>query len=167
MLAPNGVPARPLDIDELITVVRLTAEHVGRWRFPLRFPIASRWRTRLGGHDNLDVWLQTWPTGEATQLHDHGNSAAAYTVIAGSLLEVRVRRPGQQIRSVVQVGESVWVPPRVVHDVTNIRRTPAVSIHAYSPPLQEMTFYRAGATGLTPLRRQVPTTPGWEGRHVG
>ena len=167
MLGQYGVPTRPLDIDELVTVVRRISADTGRWRPLLRFPPESRWWAQLHGDDNLDVWLETWPAGQATALHDHGDSAAAYTVVAGSLVEIRVRPAGQQIRSVIPAGESVWVPPRVVHDVANARRTPAVSIHAYSPPLREMTYYASGPRGLTAVRRQVSTTPGWEMSDVG
>ncbi|MGZ4618312.1 MAG: cysteine dioxygenase [Frankiaceae bacterium] len=167
MLTGHGAPARPLDIDELVAVVRLIAKDTRRWRPRLRFPPHSRWWSRLHGDDTLDVWLETWPAGEATELHDHGRSAAAYTVLAGSLTEIRLRPAGQEIRSVVPAGKSVWVPPRTLHDVTNAGSTPAVSIHAYSPPLQEMTFYRFGPGGPVPIRRQAPTTPGWEMSDVG
>ncbi len=167
MLTGQVVPARPLDIDELVAVVRLLAKDTRRWRPLLRFPPHSRWWSRLHGDDTLDVWLETWPAGEATELHDHGDSAAAYTMLGGSLTEIRVRSSGQEIRSVVPAGKSVWVPPRAVHDVTNAGRAHAVSIHAYSPPLREMTFYRPGLGGLVSVRRHAPTSPGWEMSEVG
>jgi mannose-6-phosphate isomerase-like protein (cupin superfamily) len=167
MPALHRIPARPLDIDELVGVVRTMATDATRWRPLLRFPPRSRWWSRLHGDDLLDVWLETWPSREATDLHDHGDSAAAYAVLAGALVEIRVRPGGQETRCEVPAGQAVWIPPGVVHDVTNARPVHAVSIHAYSPPLRSMTFYRPGPKGLTPVRRQVPTAPGWEMSDVG
>ena len=52
-----------------------------------------------------------------------------------------------------------WVPPGAVHDVSNPHLAPAVSIHAYSPPLSQMTFYRQSAAGLVATRTEHTNGP--------
>ncbi len=38
-------------------------------------------------------------------------------------------------------GATVTFGPGLVPDVHNVRTTPAVSLHVYSPPLTAMTYY--------------------------
>jgi quercetin dioxygenase-like cupin family protein len=82
----------------------------------------------------------TWLPGQATDLHDHGDSAAAFTVVRGRLEEVRAQRDGLVESTVHQQGAVAWVPVGAVHDVGAVD-VPAVSIHAYSPPLRWMTYF--------------------------
>ena len=52
-------------------------------------PVSERWFTRLHGDDELDVWLIGWVPERSTELHDHGGSLGALTVLSGSLRETR------------------------------------------------------------------------------
>src|ERR1700758_1697096 len=52
-------------------------------------PEAERWFARIHGDEELDVWLISWVPGRATELHDHGGSLGALTVLSGSLNEFR------------------------------------------------------------------------------
>ena len=47
-------------------------------------PADERWFTRLHGDDELDVWLISWVPDRSTELHDHGGSLGALTVVSGS-----------------------------------------------------------------------------------
>jgi hypothetical protein len=49
-------------------------------------------------------------------------------------------------------GQTQWLAPRAIHDVRNPFQEPAVSVHAYSPPLSAMTFYAWRRDRLTPTR---------------
>src|SRR4051794_17635502 len=80
-----------LDLDDLASVACGMAADEARWRPRVRFREDSRWWTRLHGDAALEVWLLTWLADQSTDLHDHGASAAAFTVIEGSLSEVRLR----------------------------------------------------------------------------
>ena len=130
-----------LDLDDLVQVVCGIAADEALWRPRVRFRSDTRWWTRLHGDDALDVWLLTWLEDQSTDLHDHGASAAAFMVIEGKLSEVRVAGLAER-SSVVPAGGIVTVAPGVVHDVRNPTGRAAISIHAYSPPLREMTYYR-------------------------
>ncbi|GAC1402712.1 MAG: hypothetical protein NVSMB60_19480 [Mycobacterium sp.] len=57
-------------------------------------PTDDRWFARLGGDDEFDVWLISWVPDRSTELHDHGGSLGALTVVSGALRETRWGRPG-------------------------------------------------------------------------
>jgi hypothetical protein len=71
--------------------------------------------------------------------HDHGESAGAYTVVNGELLETRWHRGLQRSRH-VRPGEVVTIRRGSVHDVTGVDAT-SLSVHVYSPPLTSMSYY--------------------------
>ena len=98
---------------------------------------------RLVESELFDAWLIAWRPAASLDMHDHGGSDAAVAVAEGRLVEtyteLRSRHP---LRSrVVEAGETIDVPARRIHGVFNPGRTEAVSVHVYSPPLGEMTFY--------------------------
>ena len=133
---------------ELLQLVGRIAADTALWQSRLCLPEGSeRWWTRLHTDAAVDVWLLSWLPGSATQLHDHGGSTAAFTVVQGALREVRLDRSGHRITKQRCVGAATVVPPRVIHDVNGASAEPAVSIHAYSPPLTTMNFYAIDAHG--------------------
>ena len=110
----------------------------------------ERWFTRIHGDDELDIWLISWVPGHATELHDHGGSLGALTVLSGSLNEFRwdgqncgaagsmpAIRPGSR-----WAGCTTWCgrPGRTVGRASRTG-APTLSVHAYSPPLTAMSYY--------------------------
>ncbi|OBJ50580.1 cysteine dioxygenase [Mycobacterium sp. 1423905.2] len=127
-------------------------------------PEAERWFTRIHGDDELDIWLISWVPGRATELHDHGGSIGALTVLSGSLNEYRWDGRGLRRRR-LDAGDQAGFPLGWVHDVVwapqpvpePVRRAqsglgPTLSVHAYSPPLTAMSYYEV--TPRNTLRRQ-------------
>ncbi|KZS73575.1 cysteine dioxygenase [Mycobacterium kansasii] len=126
-------------------------------------PETQRWFARVHGDDDLDIWLISWVPGHATELHDHGGSIGALTVLSGSLNEYRW--DGRRLRRRrLDAGDQAGFPLGWVHDVVWApRKAPAVephstampptlSVHAYSPPLTAMSYYEV--TERNTLRRQ-------------
>jgi hypothetical protein len=113
---------------------------------------------RLRRDDMLDVWLIGWATGQATELHDHGDSLGALTVVFGSLSERRwaPHRGGIRTRP-LPAGRSQGFRIGHVHDFVNLLSVSAVSVHAYSPPLTVMSYYEFDAAAA--VLRRVRTTP--------
>jgi rhodanese-related sulfurtransferase len=95
----------------------------------------------------------SWLPAQSTGFHDHGASSGAFIVVTGTLEE---HRPGEQTR-VIPPGQSRSFGPDYKHDVRNASLAPAISIHAYSPPLNEMNEYELDE-GLLVLRERVSET---------
>src|SRR3954468_22036943 len=107
-----------LDLDDLVSITRDIAADEGAWRHLVRFREDGRWWTRLHGDAALDVWLLTWLADQSTDLHDHGASAAAFTVVHGTLREVRIAGL-VETQADVAAGAAIAVDAGVVHDVRN------------------------------------------------
>jgi hypothetical protein len=118
-----------------------------------------RWFARLDGDDEVDIWLISWVPGQATELHDHGGSLGALTLLSGSLDEFRW--DGEQLRRRrLEAGDQASFPLGWVHDVvwapSSAPAGPTLSVHAYSPPLTVMSYYEI--TGDTLRRRRAELT---------
>ena len=127
-----------------------------QWPVAPRFNPMNRWYHRLAVTDDYEVWLLTWLPGQGTDLHDHGGSAGAFHVFAGTLTEDTVTTPAGGPARVVgrELGEGAGrrFGSRHIHRITNRSSRPAVSIHVYGPALSTMTRYRLDADGLEVLR---------------
>lgn len=135
-------------IEQLSALVTRFAGQPNIWMPRLRMPAdTQRWWTRLASEPGVDVWLLAWLPGHATDLHDHGASAAAFTVVLGELTEVRLTRDGACVDLRRRPGSTTTLAAGVVHDVRGAGGQLAVSIHAYSPPLTRMTYYEIDARG--------------------
>jgi quercetin dioxygenase-like cupin family protein len=99
--------------------------------------------------DDVDVnaWLICWSEDQDTGFHDHDESAAAITVVSGKVREDRLTLAGPPRSREVGAGETFTVPPVAIHRVLHAGSGPAVTIHAYSPPLRRTGAYRIGSDG--------------------
>ena len=148
VLAPTRL--RPADL--LNVTDRYAADVLGGRYHHLsphgRPPATERWFTRLHGDDELDVWLISWVPDRSTELHDHGGSLGALTVVSGALRESRWDGENLRHRRLV-AGDQAAFPLGWVHDVVWARdtitagtpATPTLSVHTYSPPLTAMSYY--------------------------
>jgi hypothetical protein len=134
-------------------------------------PTHDRWYTQLHGDDELDVWLISWVPDRSTELHDHGGSLGALTVVSGALQETRWDGQALRRRRLV-AGDQAAFPLGWVHDVVWAPErdtsapiapiAPTLSVHAYSPPLTAMSYYEV--TDRNTLRRKrTELTDGPEG----
>ena len=137
--------ARPaLTLDELAETTRRFADEVTAGCHEVRADPSHRWHVRIHADDQVDVWLISWTTEQGTQLHDHGGSAGAFTVVDGELSESvwsGTRAAGALAEKPREAGETVVFGTHYVHDVINRAMGTAVSVHAYSPPLKVMHYY--------------------------
>lgn len=139
-------------------LVGATAAEPGRWRHLLRFDAVRRWYFRLELTSEYEVWLLSWEPGQGTGFHDHGGSRGAFAVALGELEEQTVG-PGALVTArTVVAGQIRSFGARFVHHVVNTSAGPAVSVHAYSPPLPPMRRYELVGGGL----RYIGTDPAEE-----
>ena len=97
------------------------------------------WR-RVHVAEEYEIWLISWPPGAATDWHDHGSSAGAFTVLQGSLTE-HTFDGGLRLVD-LEAGDAKAFGAGYAHDVRNTSDLPALSLHAYSPRLSSMTRFR-------------------------
>ena len=124
-----------------LAVARDFAASPTSWPLAPRFNPEHRWSHRLAVTADVEVWLLTWLPGQGTEVHDHGGSAGAFTVVTGELTEQTYTgvRPGSAL---FVAGSGRRFGARHIHRVVNQSRIPAISVHVYGPALTTMTRYR-------------------------
>lgn len=144
-----------MSADHLATALRY-ATAPDEWPVAPRFNPSERWYHRLAVAGDHEVWLLTWLPGQGTDLHDHGGSAGAFHVFAGTLTEDTVATPAGSAPRIVShdLGEGAGrrFGAHHIHRVVNRSTRPAVSIHVYGPALTSMTRYRIGEAGGLEVR---------------
>src|SRR6185437_1906925 len=142
--------AGPISPAGLGAIVASIASASGQWGHLVRFTAGHRWYCRLEEASGYEVWLLSWLPGQQTGFHDHGEARGAFAVAEGELLE-STARPGETAVTsrVIKAGVRRSFGPAYLHDVRNSSGRPAVSVHAYSPPLALMGRYEMTASGLT------------------
>lgn len=143
-----GTASSPLSQVRLRQLVQGLAAREHEWLGLVQYDLNRRWYKRLAWDNDHEVWLLSWLPGQRTGFHDHGGSVGAFTVARGVLRERAApgRRPGPSVP--VRRGEARSFGPWYVHDVINASVQPAVSVHAYSPPLASMGRFESGPGGL-------------------
>ena len=147
-LAADAGASVPMDRAQLGRIVGAVAADPDRWRGPVRFEAAQRWFRRLELADDYEVWLLSWLPGQSTGFHDHGRAAGAFAVAQGAVSERTVPGPGRVRHRPFAAGRVRSFGSRHVHDVVNDFAGPAVTVHAYSPPLTAMRRYELTTSGL-------------------
>jgi hypothetical protein len=157
---PKSVPLNPI---QLVEFSRFIAAEVAAGQYPyVEYSESERWHQRIYRDQRVDVWLISWLPSQGTQLHDHGGSAGAFTVLSGELSEAvhRQRAAEPLLEQVRPAGSAIGFGPHYVHDVRNLGSTPAISVHAYSPPLSLMNYFDVTDAGelrqLASLRTEDP-----------
>jgi hypothetical protein len=140
-------------------------EQIGRqdtlWRPVVRHDFDHRWYIRLHWSRSVEVWLLGWQPGQDTRVHDHGGSSGAFVVTEGTLAERYgpVERWSGGRRRDHRRGRASWFGPDYAHNLGNAGPGVATSVHAYSPPLSTMTFYRTDVPVLVPCETVFTTGP--------
>jgi len=141
-----------LSLAELVEWTTSVADDVRAGLYDVRADTENRWHVRLLCSAEVDLWLISWTAEQGTQLHDHGGSAGAFTVVEGRLEEaVWKSGRGELDDREHSAGDTVVFGEHYVHDVRNMREETAVSVHAYSPPLSSMRYYDVEDGQLTTL----------------
>ena len=161
----TGVPAPTYDPIQLVECTRIVAARVLAGDYPfISFDADQRWHRRIHQDRSIDIWLISWLPSQGTELHDHGGSAGALTVVRGELAEACYAGDGSLRERRHPAGRSIGFGGRHIHDVRNLSDAPAVSVHAYSRPLALMNYYEVGSRGRLRIVDSVHTTDPEEGR---
>jgi quercetin dioxygenase-like cupin family protein len=136
-----------LSIEDLTTFVENLAADAERWQSFIRHDPDRRIYELIWEDTDVNAWLICWSEDHDTGFHDHDTSAAAITVLDGHVREDRLRLNGDPRSNVSGPGQTITVPPNAIHRILHAGTGPAVTIHAYSPPLVRTGAYAVGLDG--------------------
>ena len=141
---------RDLSDAELEVVATQFAARPELWSEHVSHDPEHRTYAQLLRDEHLDVWLLCWSRDHDTGFHDHDLSAGAVAVAAGSVREDRLvlgRSVDEPISRVAGAGSSFSFTASDIHRVLHAGEGPAVTVHAYSPPLTRMGSYMVEPSG--------------------
>lgn len=147
----GGMIGGELTEAELVELVRDLAGRPEQWRHLVEHDAQQRRYAELVRSDHVSVWLICWSDEQDTGFHDHDLSCGAVAVVAGSVREERLTLGGPPRTRIAAAGEAFTFSAADIHRVSHEPGEPAVTIHAYSPPLWRMGAYEIQPDGS--LRR--------------
>jgi quercetin dioxygenase-like cupin family protein len=127
-------------------VARLAAEP-WRWRHLVRHERDVRVYEQIVAEEDVNAWLICWSGGQDTGFHDHDESAGGIAVISGRVREERLALGADPSVREFETGQRFNIPPNAIHRVIHTGERPAITLHAYSPPLTRMGAYTVGPRG--------------------
>jgi len=134
----------PIELQRFVAELAAAPE---RWAHAVRHTSDVRVHAQIWDDEEVNAWVICWSEDQDTGFHDHDESSAAIAVISGQVREDRLRL-GQAPRSrVLGSGPVFTVPSVAIHRVLHAGTAPAVTLHAYSPPLIRTGADRIGPDG--------------------
>ena len=146
-----------LEAEGLEAFVQQLAADPARWRSLVEHDPEKRTYGLIWDDDEVNAWVLCWSKDHDTGFHDHDVSAAAIVVLEGQVREDRLRLDGGARETLYRAGATFTVPPEAIHRVLHVGDQPAITLHAYSPPLRKQGAYSLAGDGI--LQRQVQS---WE-----
>jgi predicted metal-dependent enzyme (double-stranded beta helix superfamily) len=137
-----------LDQDELTALVADLAARPEAWEHLVEHRADARTYVELHRDEHVAVWLICWMNDHDTGYHDHDLSAGAVGVAAGAIREERLVIGGDPAERIAAEGEAFAFGPADIHRVSHVGVAPAVTVHAYSPPLWRMGAYEVLDSGV-------------------
>jgi predicted metal-dependent enzyme (double-stranded beta helix superfamily) len=154
------VIARPLGRDletgELEVAVAAVAARTELWAHHVHHDREARVYEQLHVDEHVEIWLICWMHDHDTGFHDHDVSAGAVAVAGGRVREERLALGAPPEVREAAAGEVFSFEASDIHRVLHAGDEPAVTIHAYSPPLRRMGAYEWGGDGRL-RRHSVPS----------
>lgn len=142
---------RILTAPELVEVTRRIYES-GAWRdYAVTSPEFRDYRL-VFENAFTDIWVLSWLPGQTTGFHDHDVSEVGITVAQGRIREGHMHLDAPATDHVMEAGDCQEGPFGYIHQVAHEEGDPAVSLHAYSPPLVWVGQYRERGGRLLRLR---------------
>jgi predicted metal-dependent enzyme (double-stranded beta helix superfamily) len=136
---------------ELRTLVDEIAGRPALWRPRVRHLPDQRTYELLLHDEDVMAWVISWMDDHDTGFHDHDVSSGVVRVVEGRIREERLRLGRRPLARTFGPGTTFDFSSSDIHRVAHAGGGPAVTIHAYSPPLWRMGAYEIEPDGA--LRR--------------
>ncbi len=149
------VPAGTLTTTQLASLARSIADDPARWEHVVRHDPEQRTYALLHQDDDVTIWLICWGPGHDTGFHDHDVSGAGVALARGAVIDERLTAIGAPIQRRLDPEHGATIEPTEIHRIHHPGGEPAVSIHAYSPPLLRTGAYEIAEDGRL-LRHAQP-----------
>jgi quercetin dioxygenase-like cupin family protein len=135
-----------LPVAELRETLLAFAARPESWRPLVRHDPGERTYVLLHRDERMELYVVCWMPGHDTGFHDHDESAAAIAVLDGAVGEERLALGGT-VEATLRAGETVTIAREAIHRVRHAGDGPAVTLHAYSPPLERVGTYEVADDG--------------------
>lgn len=143
-----------LDCAQLQELVSTIAARPELWESLVVHDRERRRYRLLYEDDRIDVWVLSWMPGQGTGYHDHDRSSVGLASARGTIVERQMLLPEGATAIEMTPGVSRSGGGGYIHACGHVEGEPAVSIHAYSPPLAWVGQYRVNEeTGV--LERSI------------
>ncbi len=144
-----GLPAGRLSQQELEQVACQVAASPELWQGLVVDSPGKRWWLVLCRTAAYEVRVLSWEFDQSSGWHDHRGSSGRYVVTEGILREQSRGDDGLSVtKSRHLAGDHGSFGPGSVEHLMHEEGEPAVSIHAYSPPLSNLTLYDLTSFGF-------------------
>ena len=147
---------RDLCGEELRSFVAELADRPELWIDLVAHDASQRHYEELLSDAHMTVWLICWMDDHDTGFHDHDISSGAVAVVSGRVREQRLVLDGPPRERIFKPGEAFHFSPSDIHRVCHAGADPAVTLHAYSPPLLRMGAYYLAPDGVLGRRPMSP-----------
>jgi quercetin dioxygenase-like cupin family protein len=147
--------AMSLNPEQLEQFTAALADNPERWEHLVRHSPGLRVYEQIWDDDEVNAWVICWSEDQDTGFHDHDDAAAGIAVVSGCVREDRLTLGAMPLTRELGPGSTFTVPATAIHRVLHAGDGPAVTIHAYSPPLRRTGAYRIGPRGE--LKRETQT----------
>ena len=141
-----------LSPEKLEGVATRIARRPGIWEPLVRVDCERRRFELIYEDDRMDAWVLSWMPGQGTGFHDHYVSGVGIACTRGVIREDVLRFGASELELYLRPGDTRRGPPGYIHRVQHVTGEPAVTIHVYSPRLDEVGQYRIDKTGA--MRRE-------------
>ena len=138
----------------LAETLKTWAAQTDAWQALIRHDPDERVYALVHRDADVELYLVCWMPGHDTGFHDHDDSAAAITVLEGEITEERLSISGAVTRT-LEKNATVTIGKEAIHRVRHAGNQPAVTLHAYSPPLSRVGTYEFAEDGA--LLRHSPS----------
>ncbi len=142
----------------LAETLQTWAAQTDAWQALIRHDAQERVYELVHRDADVELYLVCWMPGHDTGFHDHDDSAAAITVLEGQITEERLSISGA-VKRTLDKNATVTIGKEAIHRVRHAGDQPAVTLHAYSPPLSRVGTYEFADDGALLRHPRPAETP--------